>query len=314
MNGVLVTGNIVLDILTRPVDEITWGGTRWVESITQSLGGNGANTASAIAKLGVPARLVGAVGNDPFGDAALARLHACGVDTSLVARLDSGTATSVALVRTDGTRAFLHRPGVSREVFSGEFQVTAAMAAGCTRLHVGNPFALKHIRAKSPAILRDASQLGLATSLDTAWDALDEWMSIVGPCLPHTEILFTNEDEARKLTGSTDPATVAARFRDHGATMVVLKLGAAGCAICSLSGEQHVPAFSVQAIDTTGAGDCFAGAFLAALQHGCSMSEAARIANAVGALNVQSIGGTTGLRSWEETLAWMQTAPLSASQ
>ncbi|MBI4904617.1 MAG: carbohydrate kinase family protein [Acidobacteria bacterium] len=305
MNGVLVTGNIVLDILTRPVEDITWGGTRWVDSITQSLGGNGANTSSAIAMLGVPARLIGAVGNDPFGDAAIARLHECGVDTSLVERLSSGTATTVALVRSDGARAFLHRPGVSRDVFSGDFQPTSAMAADCTRLHIGNPFALKNIRGKAPSILRQARELGLATSLDTAWDALDEWMTVLGPSLPHTQILFCNEDEAHKLTGSSDPTTVAARLRDRGASIIVLKLGPNGCAICTSEGEQHIPAFPVQAIDTTGAGDCFAGAFLAALQRNCPLPQAARIANAVGALNVQSIGGTSGLRSWEATLAWI---------
>lgn len=64
--GVLCTGNIVMDVLARPVDEITWGGTRWVDSVTQELGGNGAATCAAIAMLGVPSRLIGAVGHDLF--------------------------------------------------------------------------------------------------------------------------------------------------------------------------------------------------------------------------------------------------------
>ena len=58
-------------------------------------------------------------------------------------------------------------------------------------------------------------------------------------------------------------------------------------------------------VDTTGAGDCFVGGFLAALQHGLSYEEAARFANAVGALSVQRFGGTPGLLSFDDTLAWI---------
>ena len=63
------------------------------------------------------------------------------------------------------------------------------------------------------------------------------------------------------------------------------------------------PGFRVNAVDTTGAGDCFAGGFLAALQRGMTLPEAARIANRVGALSVQSLGATAGLLGWESTLA-----------
>lgn len=303
--GVLCTGNIVIDILTRPVDEITWGGTKWVESIEQSLGGNGASTCSAIGKLGVPARLISGVGKDAFGDAALQRLQDCSVDVSRIARLDVATATSIALVRSDGTRAFLHQPGASRVLFSEPFALTAELAAGCSRLHIGNPFSITHLRPKVRSILEQARSLHLATSLDTAWDAFGEWMGLVGPCLSLVDLLFTNEDEARMLTGETEPAAIASAFRAHGASTVVLKMGARGCAVFAGGDRWLVPAFKVVAIDTTGAGDCFAGAFLAALQRGLTMPEAARMANAVGALNVQSLGGTSGLRSWDETVGWM---------
>ena len=63
-------------------------------------------------------------------------------------------------------------------------------------------------------------------------------------------------------------------------------------------------------VDTTGAGDCFAGAFLAALVRGNSYQEAARFANAVAALTIQRLGASTGVRSWEETVAWMAGAAM----
>jgi ribokinase len=59
-------------------------------------------------------------------------------------------------------------------------------------------------------------------------------------------------------------------------------------------------------VDTTGAGDCFAGGFLAALCRGLSFPEAARVANAAGALSVSGLGATAGLKNWDETLAWLK--------
>ncbi|MBL8228190.1 MAG: carbohydrate kinase family protein [Bryobacterales bacterium] len=303
--GVICLGNIVMDVLTYPVDEITWGGTRWVQSISQSLGGNGANTSCALGMLGVGARLIGGVGMDPFGDAALQRLEECHVDTRYISRMQSPTATTVALVRSDGTRAFLHQPGVSRELFADGFELTPSLVEGCSALHIGNPFSMTNFRPRVRSILEQARALGLETSMDTAWDALGEWMKLIGPCLPLVDLFFTNEDEARMLTGSTDPRTVALTLQRHGASSIVLKRGAKGCVVFHENAVWEVPALEVQAIDTTGAGDCFAGAFLAALQRGLPMPDAALIANAVGALNVQSIGGTSGLRTWDETVAML---------
>ncbi|MBI3679958.1 MAG: carbohydrate kinase family protein [Acidobacteria bacterium] len=304
--SVLCMGSIVMDVLARPADDIVWGGTLWVDTITQSLGGNGAATSAALARLGVPVKLIGAVGEDLFGTAALKRIEECGVDTRFVLRLPHPTAATVVLVRSDGTRAFLHRPGVSRFLFAENAVLSEEQLQGATRLHVGNPFALPGLRSKAPELLRQAKHHGLETSLDTAWDAMGEWMQILGPCLPHTDLLFLNEDEARMLTGTSEPAQVARLLRDAGARCVALKQGSQGCAVFTSEGQWRLPAFRVEAVDTTGAGDCFAGGFLAALERGLPIADAARVANAVGALNVQSLGGTSGLRSWEETLEWMR--------
>lgn len=302
--GVVCTGNIVMDVLVRPADEITWGGTRWVDAITESLGGNGANTSATLGKLGVPVTLLGAVGDDAFGEAALARLRECGVNTGSIQTLGAGTAASVALVRSDGARAFLHQPGVSRLLFSHPPDLAAA-AAGATRLHVANPFAVTHLRSYAPQLLAAARKLGLATSLDTAWDALGEWMAVLGPSLPLVDLLFTNEDEARMLTGTGEPEEAARRLRQQGASVVVIKLGGQGCAIYSADEHCRIPAFAVRAVDTTGAGDCFAGGLLAALQRGYNLRDAAQVANALGALSVQCLGATSGLLGWQETLDWM---------
>ena len=135
-------------------------------------------------------------------------------------------------------------------------------------------------------------------------------MADLAPCLPSTDVLFVNQDEAHRLGGSSDIREAVRRLRGGGAQAVVVKLGGQGCAVFDAAGEARVPAFDVPVADTTGAGDCFAGAFLSALERGLDRVGAARFANAAAALSVQQLGATAGLRSWEETRAWMETAPL----
>ncbi|MDX2152897.1 MAG: carbohydrate kinase family protein [Bryobacteraceae bacterium] len=301
--GVLVCGNIVYDILVRPVDEIRYETSTWVEDISTFLGGNGSNTSYAIAKLGVTARLIGVVGQDPFGDAVLAILHEAGVDTRRVSRIPASTATTVGLVATDGKRAFLHRPGCSRESFANPIEFTPDLTAGCATFHLANIFAMPLLRRSGPECVRRARAAGLRTSSDTGWDARGEWMAVLGPCLPHLDILFTNEDEARQLTGAADHLAAAAALRAAGPKIVVIKRGPLGCSVFTPDSSFDSPALKVTAIDTTGAGDTFAGGFLAALHRGLSLEEAARVANAVGAMNVTRLGAVAGLGSWQETIS-----------
>jgi len=308
--GVLVCGNIVADILVRPVDRVAWGTSTWVESIEQHLGGNGASTSVALGKLGVPVRLLSAVGPDGFGEQLLERLRSAGVDVSRVSRLDAPTPATVVLVNSAGDRSLLHRPGAAANAFAEPVEFDAALTAGMSSFHLANLFALPLLSRHAAETVRRAKAAGLGTSLDTGWDARGRWMEDLRPCLPYTDFLFVNEDEAGKLSGTGVAPEAASRLRGCGARTVVLKLGARGSAIFTADGEILVPAFDVPAFDTTGAGDCFAGAFLAALSRGLALEGAARFANAAAALAIQQLGATNGLRSWDETHAWMESAPV----
>ncbi len=111
------------------------------------------------------------------------------------------------------------------------------------------------------------------------------------------------------LTGCADTDAAARRMLELGAGVAIVKLGADGCAVYTTEGSEQYPAFDVEAVDTTGAGDCFVAGFLAALSGG-STAEAARLANGVGAISVQKLGGISGIRSRAETEAWLRTVPL----
>src|SRR6266851_6675125 len=106
--GILCCGNIVLDIMVRPVEQFQWGTTTWVDTIEQNLGGNGSNTSYALGMLGVPVRLLGMVGRDAFGEQALSILKSAGVDLAFVGRSQAPTTETICPVNAEGNRLFLH--------------------------------------------------------------------------------------------------------------------------------------------------------------------------------------------------------------
>jgi sugar/nucleoside kinase (ribokinase family) len=308
--GVLCSGSIVFDVVVRPVDASHWGTTTVVESIEYHVGGNGANTSYTLAMLGVPTRLLGMVGRDDQGRFLLERLGRAGVDLSGVGQAEEPTAATVALVNSAAERKLLHRPGVSVKAFAGPARFTPELTAGMSHYHLASLFILPRLRAHAAEMLARARAAGLSTSFDTNWDSEGRWMRDLEPCLPHLDFFFTNQDEARMVTGSSDPAVAAQVVRDKGVRTAVIKLGRRGCAIFAQGSEVFCPAFDVVAKDSTGAGDCFVGGFLAAVLRGASLAEAGRYGNAVGALSVERIGAIEGVLSQEQTEAWMRSARL----
>jgi len=306
--GAYCAGNIVLDVLIRPVESLPpWGATALVDSIAQHMGGNGANTAYALGKLDTPVKLAGCVGQDPFGEYVLARLRGVKVDVSQVRVLPGvQTATTAGLVNARGERLFYHVLGASNTVEPEQISFAPSVIGGLSYFHFGSIFNLPRMRSGAAGVLERARQAGLVTSLDTMWDTAGRWMEDIAPLCPLLDCLFLNQDEARMLAGSAEPAQVARCFTSRGVRMVVLKMAGQGCAICGAGEPMRVPAFSVPVVDTTGAGDCFCGGFLAALSRGWAAPEAARFACAVAAHSIQHIGGAEGLAGFQQTLAWME--------
>jgi sugar/nucleoside kinase (ribokinase family) len=293
--GVLCAGSLVLDTIIRSVDELRWGTTTLVDEIERHVGGNGANTARALALCGVPVRLVGTAGQDEAGDFVLRELVNAGVDVSFVRRVPASNAATIVLVNARGDRQFLHRLGSSEAAFADGLAFAPDMIAGIRHSHLASLFVLPNLRRFAPEILQAAKLNGLTTSLDVNWDARGEWMRILKPCLEHLDVLFLNEDESRMLTGFEDPARAAAALRECGARIVVQKLSREGCAIYAEDDSVRCAPFAVEAVDSTGAGDCFAAGFLKAWLRGDSLAQAGELGNAAGALAVSATGATSGL-------------------
>jgi sugar/nucleoside kinase (ribokinase family) len=303
--GVLCCGSAVLDVLVTADGSEPWGTTTFVDTLASHVGGNGANTALAIAAMQTPVRLAAMLGNDAQAAFVLDTLRRAGVDTAAVQSTDAPTAATVVMVHPSGQRKFLHRLGASAVAFAEPLDFTPELVRGIMHYHQASLFVLPHLRKNAPEMLRCARAAGLTTSLDTNWDPQGLWMQTVAPCLPHLDLVFMNEDEARMTTGSSDPKTAAQVLLDGGARIAVMKLGGRGCAVYTATEEFLSPAFDVEVRDTTGAGDCFVGGFLAARCRGADLEEAARFANAVAAHSVQHIGAVTGVPSYGAVLRWL---------
>jgi sugar/nucleoside kinase (ribokinase family) len=279
-----------------------------VDRIELHSGGCAANTGVALAKLGVDTALIGKVGSDGFGDFLVSCFERVGIDAGGVAR-DPGAATAatMVLVHGDGERSFLHYLGANA-TFTLE-DVDFARVRRSKILHVAGAFVMPMLDgAPTAELLRRAKAEGILTALDTVWDARGRWMETLAPCLPYVDYLLPNIEEARMLAGGREePKDVAQCLLDAGAKVVVLKLGERGSYIRAADGtELSVPALSVLAIDALGAGDAYVAGFLAGLARDWDLDRCARFANAVGACCVTALGATTGVKSFDETLALME--------
>jgi sugar/nucleoside kinase (ribokinase family) len=110
-------------------------------------------------------------------------------------------------------------------------------------------------------------------------------------------------EEARQLSGLERPEDILQFFMDLGCSTVVLKMGESGAIAKSRHGTIGLPAIPSLTLDATGAGDCFAAGFLRGLLEGWELEQCLRLGNAAGALCVRAIGATTGISTFDETLA-----------
>lgn len=304
---IVVSGNLVRDTVVRSVENLDFGATLWVDSILPSIGGNGANTACALGTLGVPVVLISECGDDESGAQCIKTLRKAGVDPWVKESPSHPTATTIAIVNNQGERCFLHEPGVNRMALAGPIEFAGAHGGGDWHYHLANPFALPAFRPFAAASLKRARALGATTSLDTGWDSQGRWMEDLRDCLPLLDWLFVNDREAARLTGETEAGQIVTTLHRLGVGRLILKLGPQGCLFSDGDDRELVPAFVVDVVDTTGAGDAFVGGFLAGMVKQMSPLDAARFACAVAALSTTESGSVRGLRGFEETLAWMAT-------
>ena len=289
---ITVVGSLNMDLFIDVAQLPAPGETVVGKNFRRSAGGKGANQASAIARLGYPVTMLGAVGCDAFGDELIATLSQQGVGVDAIARRD-GVASGMALIVLDAA-------GQNQIVIAAGANGTLATAdiAGCTALLRSSRAVIAQLETPLAAVeaaLLAAREAGAAAVLNPA--------PFVPGCealLPLCDWLLPNETEASKLAGfgvrDLDSAGRAARrIREAGRALnVLVTLGAAGAWLDTPEFSGHIPALVVEAIDTVGAGDAFVGAFVTRLVEGAAPRDAARFASAAAAIAVTRHGAQSG--------------------
>ena len=287
MPDVIVVGSVNADLVVRaprlpgPGETVTGG------TFARHGGGKGANQAVAAARLGARTALVAAVGGDDFGAEALRGLAAEGVDVDGVARL-ADVATGVALIVVD------ERAENQIAVASGANAALdgAFVAAALERLEGG--VVLLSLEVGDAALLAGARGARLAVLNPAPAREVPAALLDAGP------LLTPNAGEARDLTGEEDPRAAALALRERTGAPVVVTLGADGALLADGPGEPvRVPAPRVDAVDTTGAGDCLNGALAAELARGAALEAAVAFAVRAAALSTLRQGAREGMPTRE---------------
>jgi sugar/nucleoside kinase (ribokinase family) len=309
---VICLGILVADIVGRPLRAIPDPGRLvLVDEMSLHTGGCASNTATALARLGLPVEVIGKVGTDSFGDFVLNALTERGIGTRGIMR-DKGVGTSATMVMVapDGERRFVHYLGANAHLTLDDIDLSMVEAGSI--LHIGGSLVMPGIDGEPTAeLLRHARAAGVTTFLDTVWDDTGRWMDTLAPCLPYVDYFVPSLPEGQALAGLDDPAEVACAFLACGVKTVGIKMGVDGCLVMSAESQVvRLPAFQVDVVDATGAGDAFAAGFIAGVWQGWELEKTARFANAVGALSVTGLGASGGVRSLSETLSFMENAPL----
>jgi sugar/nucleoside kinase (ribokinase family) len=292
--NVITLGVHVVDVLVRPVEQIPEGqGGQLVEQIRITPAGSAGGTAITLAKLGAEVRSAGAIGDDELGQVLVELLGRFGVDTSLLVRREGiQTSASVLPIRPDGSRPAFHVVGANGTYSSADAPWEAI--ADADFLHLGAPEFMGGQEAAK--ILSFARERGTITSADLLAPgeqaaAIIDW---VGPAFEHLDYLLPNEEQVLGLTGADELSAGARALVDRGVGCVAATCGADGAVVVDADGAEHVPAFEVDVVDTTGCGDAFSAGFLRGVSLGRASGDAAVLGCAAAALVAGGLGSDHG--------------------
>ncbi|MBN1286841.1 MAG: ribokinase [Anaerolineae bacterium] len=280
---ITVVGGFVMELIFQAPRRPTTGETIYGTAFDMMPGGKGFRQAVAASRAGGKVVAIGRMGQDDFGDTVLKALVKENVETRWLLRDPAhGTAVTSPLVTESGHDSLIAVPRANFELSVEDIsRATQVLAnSGVVLLHLDVPLEVSKV----------AAALGHSGGAKVIFTPApyDDNQEISDDILQLVDILVVNEHVAAGLTGHTpgeaSAESMAQTLRARGARRVVVTLGAGGCLLVERQGVQHFPAFRVDAIDPTGAGEAFTGALAVAIAERQIITRALRFANAAGAL------------------------------
>lgn len=301
--SIVVVGSLNMDLVVFTPRHPQIGETILGTRFQTNPGGKGANQAVAAARLGAPVKMIGKLGNDPFGDQLLASLQSNSVDTSRVLRTsDCATGTALITVDAAGENTIIVVPGSNMHLLAEDIERDEAVIAGSSQL-------ILQLEVPLATVLR-AAQIAHEHGVKVIFNPAPA-QALPQELLNLVDILVVNESETAILTGCPVDSestlfTAAQRLKKMIPAELVLTLGEKGCWWMGEQDIRKLPPFPVQAIDTTAAGDAFIGGLAVALLENQPILDALRRGNAAGALAVTRRGAQLSLPGRTELEEFLQ--------
>jgi sugar/nucleoside kinase (ribokinase family) len=300
---IICAGMLVADVLVQGIDKVPRRGeTGFISDISFAMGGDAANQAVALAKLGHRVGVLGMVGRDLPGEFVRQQCVARGINTEgLLTDPELPTHTAIVLIGEDGERSFLIRQPRGEILTGPEHIDLRLIKPGLKVLSVGSMFCAPRfdLEALGP-LLQKAKSVGATTLADMVMDQRGYGLDALKDVWPNLDYVMPSALEAELVTGEKEPSKIAAAFRHVGVRNVILKRGTEG--VIAFTGDHTFtsPAFKVQAVDTTGAGDNFVGGFIHALTQDMDVPSALRFGSACAALSIEAVGAGAGLADLQQ--------------
>jgi ribokinase len=289
----IVFGNITLDVICKPVDEVPRRDSLAFEEVVVAPGGCGSNVAIGLSAKGISTALVGRIGDDDAAYLVNRYWRKVGLETRYVRRVKGlPTGTSVGLIDSDCQPRFVHTSGANKTLNPEALNIEKYLREGARHLHIGGFFVLPGLmQGNLDEKIEQAHHYGISTTLDVVRSIRMSDTALLWACMPHLDVFLCNQTEAGRLSGESDPVQAARMLQSKGAGAVIVKLGAEGCLLSSSAENERIPGvLPERVIDTTGAGDAFAAGLIAARLRGKGLVEACRDANQAGARAVEQLG------------------------
>lgn len=259
------------------------------------VGGSGANTIRGLAQFGHRCALVGKIGRDLAGKRFMERMNVLRVTNSCLIQTSTPTAQAVCLITPDGERTMRSFLGASKEMTAED--LNPEVFSGVSLVHIEGYSLLNG--SLTERAMQLAKEAGAKVSFDLgSFEVVEAHKKkVVSLVSQYVDVMFANREEARSLT-SLDPEQGCGALTDICETAIVL-MGKEGCWAGRGTKRVKCPAFSVNAIDTTGAGDLFASGFLHGYMEERKLEECARYGALTGAAVVQVQGVEISPEGWE---------------
>lgn len=298
--GIAIFGSINMDLVVRAPHIPAPGETILGSDFVTVPGGKGANQAVAVAQLGGDATLIGAVGDDAFGNELSTSLQRYGVNVQYVQRLQGSSGVALITIDERGENSIVVASGANMRMSSAildHVDLTLAQSSHLLcQLEVSYELVI--------AAMQLAKRRGVTTILDPAPAPTS---TLPAEFYAAADIITPNEQETYQLTGilpsdETNARAAAQRLHERGATHVIIKRGAHGVLWSHAGQTLAVPAFKVAVVDTVAAGDCYNGALACALARGEAMPSALRYAAAAAAIAVTRHGAQQAMPRHAEVM------------